>query len=208
VRSTLTSVGRAHFVRTKLVRAKRGRRPNQVRPRSEPKGFFVSLRSTLTLWASRFLVSRVSRVSWLRVSWLRVSLRSTLASSVRRTLASLGPYGDRDSLRDIRGVRTGVWSPVAPSVLSGPGTVKPVALFITVGPTYSMLFRNNQAALYNSLWSIWLSDTVRTGSSKARRRIRPATRYTPKRQMVDARFTNGATSSGGAKKLVVDQSRQ
>jgi hypothetical protein len=49
---------------TWLVRAKRGRRPNQVRPRSEPFGFFVwlrvsrvsrvSLRSTLTLGASRF----------------------------------------------------------------------------------------------------------------------------------------------------------
>jgi hypothetical protein len=53
-------------------------------------------------------------------------------------------------------------------VLYGPGTVKPVALFMTVGPTVSMRpFYGDviPAALYTSIWSIWLSDTVRTGES-------------------------------------------
>jgi len=52
-------------------------------------------------------------------------------------------------------------------VLYGPGTVKPLALFMTVGPTVSMLRIGDvfPAALYTSIWSIWLSDTVRTGES-------------------------------------------
>lgn len=38
---------------------------------------------------------------------------------------------------------------------------------MTVGPTVSMLRIGDvfPAALYTSIWSIWLSDTVRTGES-------------------------------------------